>query len=247
MKKKRILAALMILFLGVFGISCKKNPGEGGRATLKGKLLSGNFHSPDVPVTLEDGEPEERVYLVYGDRDDGFDDDKKTNHNGAFEFRFLRKGKYKLFAYSQDPNLPSSSSKTAVVREFEIKSGRENIEINDLIVYKAADRNGTSTIRGKVWARNWNATFTQLKGEHYAADEWVYIRFGNSSGYNKRVRTAFDGSFEFPELRKGGYTVFTYSKDQTQTSISGTIEVIANIEITGRNMLIELDDLVINK
>jgi hypothetical protein len=248
MRMKKILTALLIVLLGVFAISCKKNPGPGGRAMVKGKLLSGNFHSPDVPVGQDDGEPDERVYLIYGDRTDGgLDDDQRTSHNGSFEFKFLRKGKYQLFAYSQDPNLPSSSSQTPVIREFEITSGRETIDIDDLIIYKAADRGGTSTIRGKVWAKDWNATFTQLKGEYYAADEWVYIKFGNSSGYNRRVRTSFNGTYEFVNLRKGRYTVFAYSKDQSQTSISGNVEVIANIEITDRNTLIEIDDLVINK
>ena len=50
MKKIILLPFLFsIICLGIS--SCKKESGLGGRASVKGKLYSGNYHSPEVPVT----------------------------------------------------------------------------------------------------------------------------------------------------------------------------------------------------
>jgi hypothetical protein len=239
------LLLFVILSITIF-LSCNKEPGPGGRAMVKGKLYSGNYHSPEVEIDSKDVEADERVYIVYGDREDGaFDDDVRTSHDGSFEFKYLRKGTYKIFAYGKDPELPSSSSKTPVIRTFEITDSKEAVEINDLKIFKEADKGGTSSIRGKVFVQDYNGTFTQLRGEFYSGDEVVYIRYGRDVTYNDRIRTANDGSYEFKNLRKGRYQVYAFSKDKTQQSPSGQITVLMDVEITERNQVIELPDLVI--
>ncbi|MDQ3191428.1 MAG: hypothetical protein M3Q58_07540 [Bacteroidota bacterium] len=224
--------------------SCKKDAGTGGRAYVKGKLYTGNYHSPEIQITEEDVEPEERVYIVFGDREDGYDNDIRTNHDGTFEFKYLRKGNYKIFAYGMDTTKASTSPKTPVIRNFEITDRKQNIEINDLIIYKPANKGGSAAIRGKIWVKDYNASFSVLKAEYYAQDETVYLKCGNESSYSERVRTSYDGSFEFKNLRKGKYQVYTYSKDSTQSSPSGTIMVIQNAEISEKNQVLTLDNLV---
>ena len=45
---------------------------------------------------------DEDVYIIYGDEDDIYDDNMKTNYDGTFKFSNLRQGTYKIFAYSKD-------------------------------------------------------------------------------------------------------------------------------------------------
>ena len=244
MKKIILLPFLFsIICLGIS--SCKKASGLGVRASVKGKLYSGNYHSPEIPVTEEDGEPEERVYLVFGDREDGYDADMRTNYDGTFEFKYLRKGTYKIYAYGMDTSKVSSSPKTPIIRTFEIADNKQNVAINDLVIYKEAGNNGSATIRGKVWAKSYNATFTELKGAYYAGDEEVYLKCGNETAYSERIRTAYDGSYEFKNLRKGKYQVYIYSEDSTMASPSGRVMVMKSLEITEKNQMVKLEDLQI--
>ncbi len=46
-----------------------------------------------------------------------------------------------------------------------------------------------------------------------AADEDVFIIYGDRVGPDDRVRTNFDGEFAFYGLRPGDYTVYVYSED----------------------------------
>lgn len=244
MKKK-----ILNLFLGAFVIlsfsACNKEPGTGGRAAIKGKLLSGNINSPEYEVTNEDVEPDERVYLVYGDKADGYDKDARVNHDGSFEFKNLRKGAYQVFAYGYDPEKASSNDKSVILKSVEITDSKAVSEGNDLVIYKRADKGGTSTIKGKLYATYWSPDQTQLRGEGYIGDEVVYIKFGNSVSYDERIRSANDGSFELKNLRKGKYQVWAFSKDRE--SPTGKTAVVMDIEITERNQVIDLGDLEIKK
>tara|TARA_R110001592_G_scaffold211623_2_gene463574 strand:- start:4922 stop:5689 length:768 start_codon:yes stop_codon:yes gene_type:complete len=47
----------------------------------------------------------EDVFIIYGKDDDIQDDDVKSNFDGTFKFKNLRKGSYRIFAYSEDPSL----------------------------------------------------------------------------------------------------------------------------------------------
>ncbi|HET6244340.1 MAG: hypothetical protein H0V01_05785 [Bacteroidetes bacterium] len=244
MKKKFTLFILFSIALIIF-TSCKKEAGTGGKAIVKGKLYAGNYHSPEFIVSQEDVEPEERVFLVYDNEQDGFGDDIRTNHDGSFEFKYLRKGNYKIFAYGMDTSKVSSSPKTPVLRNFEISDKKQNVEINDLIIYQPANKGGSASIRGKIWVKNYNASFTELKGEYGAQDETVYLKCGNEVSYSERIRTSYDGSFEFKNLRKGKYEIYTYSKDSAQLSPSGTIMVKHKAEINSRDQILQLNNLVI--
>jgi hypothetical protein len=243
--RSRLCFIAIGFFVSVFLMTgCKKEPGKGGRAAITGKLLAGNYYSPEAPVTSEDGEADERVYLVYGDKEN-FDDDVRTSHDGSFEFKYLRKGTYKIFAYSMDPENGSLSQRVPVVRTIEIDERKQSYNLDDLIVYKDAGKGGCSSIKGKVYVRDYNSNFTVLTGQYYSGDEVVYIKYGNEASYSDRIRTAYDGSFEFKNLRKGNYEVFIYSKDSTQTSPSGNVPVVRSVEINAKNQNIDLGDIVI--
>ncbi|MDF1673278.1 MAG: hypothetical protein P1U41_07210 [Vicingaceae bacterium] len=100
--------------------SCSKEEGEGGRSSISGKV-----HMTDVTGGNQ-GEydaPDYDVYIIYGDQDDIYDDDMKTNYDGTFEFKNLREGKYKVYAYTSDPSKTSGIS--PVFKSIEIGKNEE--------------------------------------------------------------------------------------------------------------------------
>lgn len=110
---------------------------------------------------------------------------------------------------------------------------------------KPEGEGGTSTIQGKVYAYDYNGSGI-LQGEFYAADEDVFIIYGDEDNYyDDSYNTSFDGSFRFQYLRPGIYTVFVYS--DCISCPSGTEAISQTVEITGNNQDIILEDFEIRK
>ena len=104
---------------------------------------------------------------------------------------------------------------------------------------------GTSTIQGKVYAYDYTGSGI-LQGEFYAADEDVFIIYGDEDNYyDDSYNTSFDGSFRFQYLRPGIYMVFVYS--DCISCPSGTEAISQTVEITGNNQDIILEDFEIRK
>lgn len=112
---------------------------------------------------------------------------------------------------------------------------------------KEAGDGGNSTIYGKIIARDYNAEFTFLKGIYNAPDEDVFIIYGNDRSFSDRIRTNYNGVYEFKYLRPGDYTIFAYSKDSTLSLPSGIITVIRKVEITDKKQTVEATDMIIFK
>ncbi len=106
---------------------------------------------------------------------------------------------------------------------------------------------GRSSIKGKVYAKNYNSSFTQILSEYYAPEENVYIIYGDNQNYDDKIKTGPDGTFEFKQLRKGNYTVYVYSKDTTFTIASGVEAKYANAEIKDKEEVVSLPDFEIIK
>jgi hypothetical protein len=105
---------------------------------------------------------------------------------------------------------------------------------------------GTSSIYGKVFAKDYNSTFTVLLESYYAQDYDVYLIYGDDKTYGDKVKTSYDGTFEFKYLRKGTYHVYAYSKDSTLLT-NAMIPVIEDVEITKNNEDVETPEIVIFK
>ena len=104
-----------------------------------------------------------------------------------------------------------------------------------------------ASITGKVHAKNYNASFTQLLSEYYAPDEDVYIIYGDNNFYDDKITTDPNGVFEFKHLRKGNYTIFVYSKDTTFTIASCVEAKYLDAEIKDKEEVVELPDFEIIK
>lgn len=111
---------------------------------------------------------------------------------------------------------------------------------------KDAGEGGTSTLYGKILVQKYNPMFTVLLEEHYAQDEEVYIIYGNDRTFAERIRTNYDGTYEFKYLRKGDYKIFAYSKDST-LSTSANVPVIREVSIDKNKQDIEVPLIVIFK
>jgi len=98
---------------------------------------------------------------------------------------------------------------------------------------------GTSSITGKVYAKDYNSTFTVLQGEYYAPDKWVFIIYGDNKDYGNKIRTSYDGTYEFKYLRPGTYHVYAYSKDSTLQT-NAEIAVIKDVTISKQYKEVEV-------
>lgn len=78
-----------------------------------------------------------------------------------------------------------------------------------------------------------------------AADEDVFILYGENVSPDDRILTNYDGEFEFQFLRKGKYTLYVYSEDTTGTNSTDPTKmpVIVDFEITDRKEDIDLGTL----
>lgn len=116
---------------------------------------------------------------------------------------------------------------------------------------KPAGEGGDSTITGKVWVKNYNATFTVLNQEYWAPDEDVYIIYGDDATYGNRIKTGPDGVFEFKYLRKGNYKIYVYSKDKDAylagNSNPPNIPVYVSVEITDKKQTVDAGTITIYK
>jgi len=95
---------------------------------------------------------------------------------------------------------------------------------------KEPGEGGQASISGKVYILEYNGNCTELRDEYYGIDEEVYIIAGDDPSYFERVRTAPDGTFWFPYLRKGKYQVYALSEN---CDAPGALEaVIVDVELT---------------
>ena len=125
----------LFIFLTSVLFACKKSPGEGGKATINGSIWVEDWNGA---FTIKNGEYagyDRDVYIIYGDAG-GYSDRTRTNYNGEFEFRYLRKGKYKIYVYSKDNTLRSQSGDTSFVKEVEITENKQLLTIDQFTIYE---------------------------------------------------------------------------------------------------------------
>jgi hypothetical protein len=132
---------ILVLFFH-FLTSCKKDEGLGGTSTIKGKVIvydfDAGFSSP-VPLAIYPATDED-TYIIYGTDHTTYDDDYKTSYDGSYEFKYLQKGNYRLFAYTKDSTgasvgLPVLTKKAAFI-DVTISSNGSTVNAPDLIILK---------------------------------------------------------------------------------------------------------------
>lgn len=128
MKKEYLLriSIFTVTLLLIFNVySCKKGAGEGGRASIKGKVFTTNYNS-SFSLAQDSGYlGGQKVYIIYGD-EIAVGDNQDTNNEGEFEFRYLRKGNYKVYVYTK---VNSNHLDSAIVKVAEITGNKQTVEV----------------------------------------------------------------------------------------------------------------------
>jgi hypothetical protein len=115
---------------------------------------------------------------------------------------------------------------------------------------KEAGEGGLATIKGMVnkeFRNVLNNPSTALDEQIPAADQEVYIVYGDHISPDEKVVTNYKGEFSFTGLRKGDYTIYTYSQDTsaTQTAALSPMSIVISAKVTERDQVKELDPMVV--
>lgn len=100
---------------------------------------------------------------------------------------------------------------------------------------------GDAEINGQVWTYMLNGSLTDTIADYAAEDVYVYIVYGDNTGYDKRIKTDYNGNFRFPFLYPGDYTIYAYTFDLNE--IDGQSPVIRKVTIDDRKQVITIDRL----
>jgi hypothetical protein len=95
---------------------------------------------------------------------------------------------------------------------------------------------GSSSISGKIITEYYNDDYSLYIREEASVDEEVFLLFGDNDNVGDRVNTSMSGTFEFPYLRPGNYTVYFRSEDSTtldrdQVPVSFDVELKAGEDV----------------
>ena len=240
--KFQILRTLIILLFVPLIISCTQNEGYGGTSGIEGVLMT-KYYNDDYSILIkEEVAVDEDVFILFGE-DDFLGDKVATSFTGAFEFPFLNDGDYILYYMSEDSTTATDDEK-AVTMDLTLKSGKTD-KLGTIYRIETLDFNdGSGKISGSVKVTNYkNSTFypfLEIKDITWAQEQEVYLIYGDHDYYDERIRTNYDGSYEFTDLIPGNYTVFVYSEDITGGTEDIAISKDATITTEGEEIAVSL-------
>jgi len=113
---------------------------------------------------------------------------------------------------------------------------------------KEAGDGGLATIKGVVTKEFRAVLNNPLNAVQLPAkDQEVYIVYGDNISPDDKIVTNYEGAFSFTGLRKGDYTIYTYSQDTaaTATAVLSNMAIIAKVKITERDQVKQIDPLVV--
>jgi len=239
MKKFGILVIVFFVIL-----SCNKQEGEGGIASIEGVVMIQNLNEllekSGTPLVAQD----EDVYISYGDNTT-IDDDVTTGPQGQFSFQYLVPGDYTVFAYSDDTLMFNSTELLPISKQISISKRKEKQKADTILLYKHVDfDDGTSKVSGVVQQVEFYTGTTIPKPNVYLAQNAdVFLKYKNGSRIIERIRTSHDGTFTFSNLIEGSYSVYVLSED---AYIPQDSAVVLNFVISQKNQKIVLDTMKIN-
>lgn len=97
---KNLLFAPILL---VIITACKKIEGEGGRASVTGKVIVHErlYINGMCTDTVTYAGSKQDLYIIYGDENEMYDDKIEASHDGSFKFSYLQPGTYTVFGYNK--------------------------------------------------------------------------------------------------------------------------------------------------
>jgi hypothetical protein len=129
------LRIVVFILISLNFFSCKKQPGEGGFASIEGKVYVKDYDDSYTILTAQYYLPSETVYIIYGDGNE-VANTVKTSYDGSFKFNYLRKGTYKIFVLSEDTTKPFLSVPKEELVKVTITKRKEKVVLKDFIIAK---------------------------------------------------------------------------------------------------------------
>jgi len=130
---KKTFFVVLFFILIAFAFSCKKEAGEGGNCSISGKVFVKDYNGTFTVLQEEYYGPGIWVYIIYGD-DKDYSDRIETSYDGTYEFKYLRPGKYHVYAFSKDSTLQTNAL-VPVIRDIEIKKRSTDDVESDLVIF----------------------------------------------------------------------------------------------------------------
>lgn len=228
MKRVATLCLLATLLISFF-TSCSKGEGEGGTATIEGKIMRVIHDNDNYNLTADTvvGAKVD-VFIVYGD-EVLYGDDMETGSDGSYRFKYLKKGTYTIFAYSE----LATGERIAVSETVQVRNG-ETVTVPTIYTHEGKAY-GTSMVRGKVWATYYHNG--SQRGSSWAYEHRVYIRRVGEPYHFDDVRVGADGWFYFQQLLPGEYEIFTFTEDLNEVPSP----LYKTISVTESGQVYELD------
>ena len=132
-----VKVALLAFSLFLCG-ACKKPAGPGGKASIKGKIYVKDFNTAAYgPPISEYYGAGETVYICYG-TSNSVGNTVRTSTDGSYEFLYLRKGHYKIFALSRDTSIHIAGGNKTIPAEIQVDltSDKQQFNLPDIIINK---------------------------------------------------------------------------------------------------------------
>lgn len=126
--KSLLVFAVVALFVST---SCKQLPGDGGQATIYGKVYGYDLNNFGL-VTDSGYVQDTRVFLSYGDNT-WADDDVRTSYTGEYIFQYLHTGDYTVWVLNFCDTCTLNQAYD--IRHVTISEPKETVEVPDLINY----------------------------------------------------------------------------------------------------------------
>lgn len=226
---------------------CTQNEGIGGNSHVEG-LITEKFYNEDFTIfQYEQPAKDEDVFILFGE-DNTVGENTSTSYTGNFEFKYLWPGDYKIYYYSEDTT-GTKGEDIELIQDINLSAG-ETLKLDQLVKYSTLDWNdGNAKIKGSVSLINYKdgSEYPNLviKDITPAQEYDVYINYNNSDFYTDKIETQADGTFVFPHLILGYYTVYVYSEDVS----GGTQNLVKSykIIIDELDQIIELEQFVVEK
>lgn len=118
---------------------------------------------------------------------------------------------------------------------------------------KHSGEGGTSVIEGQVYkiftfqnptTGAWDTSYFQLDA---GRDVFIIYSNDNTELYDDKFDTDYNGKYHFEYLRKGEYTIYTYTDSTDNSNVKHEYPVFKQIKISSNNSTNTLGDFIIEK
>ncbi len=130
------ISVVVVVFLSLIIGSCKKPAGTGGNSSIKGNVWVQDYNKTLTTIQYQYIGVDVDVYIIYGN-ETSYGDKIKTNGDGEFEFRYLRKGNYRVYAISNERiGISNDSREVAVPVDVTITDKKQSVDAGQIVIKK---------------------------------------------------------------------------------------------------------------